>query len=96
MSLQVLQEYFAITTRNLGTDPGVARRKIEVLGQLDVVAPTRDDLLTAIDLHRDHQVSIWDALIVRAAQRSGCSVLLTEDLQDGRVFEDLKVVNPFR
>ena len=42
VSLQVLQEYFAITTRKLGTDPGVARRKIEVLGQLDVVAPTLD------------------------------------------------------
>ncbi len=96
VSLQVLQEYFAITTRKLGTDPGVARRKIEVLAQLDVVAPTLDDLLAAIDLHRDHQVSIWDALIVRAAQRSGCAVLLTEDLQDGRVFEGLKVVNPFR
>ena len=39
---------------------------------------------------------IWDALIVRAAQRGGCAVLLTEDLQDGRVFDGVTIVNPFR
>jgi predicted nucleic acid-binding protein len=33
---------------------------------------------------------------VRAAQRSACTVLLTEDLQDGRVFDGVEVVNPFR
>jgi predicted nucleic acid-binding protein len=75
----------------------VARRKVEVLSLFNVVAPTLDDLLAAIDLHRHHQVSIWDALIVRAAQRSACAVLLTEDLQDGRVFDGVEVVvNPFR
>jgi predicted nucleic acid-binding protein len=58
--------------------------------------PDAGDLLAAIDLHRQHQVSIWDALIVRAAQRSACTVLLTEDLQDGRVFDGVEVVNPFR
>ena len=96
LSLQVIQEYYAITTRKLGTDSGVARRKVEVLSQLEVVTTTLDDLLAAIDLHRAHQVSIWDALVVRAAQRSGCSVLLTEDLQDGRAFDGVEVVNPFR
>ncbi|HET6303379.1 MAG TPA: PIN domain-containing protein [Myxococcota bacterium] len=96
LSLQVLQEYFAITTRKLGTDPDVARRKVEVLALFEVVTPTLDDLLAAIDLHRHHRISFWDALIVRAAQRSACAVLLTEDLQDGRVFDGVKVVNPFR
>ncbi len=74
----------------------MARRKAEVLSQFEVASPTLDDLLAAIDLHQHHRVSIWDALIVRAAQRSGCAVLLTEDLQDGRVFDGVEVVNPFR
>ena len=53
-------------------------------------------ILGAIDLHRLHAISFWDALIVRAAAAAGCQVLLTEDLQDGQVFEGVRVENPFR
>lgn len=55
-----------------------------------------DDVLAAIDLHRLHELSIWDTLIVRTAVMSGCRTLYTEDLQDGRRFEGLEVVDPFR
>jgi predicted nucleic acid-binding protein len=72
-----------------------ARRRIETLSHLDVVGLEVDDLLAAIDLHRLHELSIWDALIVRAALLSGCRTLYTEDLQHGRRFEGLQVVNPF-
>ena len=46
-------------------------------------------------LHRLHQLSIWDALIVRAALATGCRVLFTEDLQHGRRLDGLEIVNPF-
>jgi len=94
LSLQVLQEYFA-ASRKLRVDPAVARQKVELFASLDVVVSGVDDLLAAIDLHRLHGASIWDALVVRAAQRSGCAVLLSEDLQHGRSFDGVRVVNPF-
>jgi predicted nucleic acid-binding protein len=65
------------------------------LGRLEVVSLVADDVLAAIDLHRLHSLSIWDALIVRAALISGCTILYSEDLQRGRRFENLEVVNPF-
>ena len=37
----------------------------------------------------------WDALIVRTAQSARCDVLYTEDLQHGRSYGGLRVVNPF-
>jgi predicted nucleic acid-binding protein len=40
-------------------------------------------------------VSFWDALIVEAAVTGGCEVLYSEDLQYGRWFGALRVVNPF-
>jgi predicted nucleic acid-binding protein len=43
-----------------------------------------------------YRLSWWDALIVGAAQLSGCGSLLTEDLQDGQALGDVRVVNPFR
>jgi predicted nucleic acid-binding protein len=41
-------------------------------------------------------LSWWDALIVSAAQSSGCRYLLTEDLQENQLLGDVEVINPFR
>jgi predicted nucleic acid-binding protein len=34
-------------------------------------------------------------LIVAAAERAGCTVLYTEDLQHGQMIEKLQIRNPF-
>ncbi|HEU4382147.1 MAG TPA: PIN domain-containing protein [Anaeromyxobacteraceae bacterium] len=96
LSLQVLQEYFVTATRELRLDAAVARRKVELLAELDVAVPDLTDVLAAIDLHRLHGFSFWDALVVRAAKQSGCTVLLSEDFQDRRAIDGIRVVNPFR
>lgn len=96
LSLQVLQEYFAVATRKLGISAAAARRRVELLGGLDVVILRVEDLLAAIDLHRLHGFSIWDALVVRAALNAGCRILYSEDFQEGRRIDGLQVVNPFK
>ena len=96
VSLQVLQEYFVAITRKLQVDARTARSKVELLAEFDVAAPEVSDILAAIDLHRLHGFSFWDALVLRSARQSGCSVVLTEDLQDTREVDGLLIVNPFR
>lgn len=96
VSLQVLQEYFVAATRKLQVDPQVARRKVELLAEFDVMKTDVADVLGAIDLHRIHGLSFWDALILRAAKQTGCRVLFSEDLQHAREIEGLKIVNPFK
>jgi len=96
VSLQVLQEYFVAATRKLGVEATVARRKVELFANYHVVVLDVDDVLAAIDLHRLHQVSFWDGLIVRAAKEAGCATLYSEDFQDGRAIDGVRVVNPFR
>jgi predicted nucleic acid-binding protein len=95
VSIQVLQEYFTIATRKLGVDRAIARRKVELFAQLHLVATGLDDILAAIDLHRLHEFSFWDALIVRSALRSGCRILYSEDFQHGRRVDGLQILNPF-
>lgn len=95
VSLQVLQEYFVNVTRKLGVDPQIARQKIELLTELDVIFLSATDILSAVDLHRLNKISFWDALIVRAASKSGCRILLTEDMQHGQELDGVKIVNPF-
>jgi predicted nucleic acid-binding protein len=96
LSLQVLQEYFAVATKKLKIPADGARRRIELLSQLDVVILGVEDLFSAVDLHRLHQFSIWDALVIRAALNGGCRLLYSEDLQEGRRIDGLEIVNPFK
>ena len=96
ISTQVLQEYFVAATRKLSVPAEIARRKLELFGRLDLVAIAQPDILGAIDLHRLHGMSFWDALTVRAATRAACGVLYTEDLQHGWTVDGLRVENPFR
>jgi predicted nucleic acid-binding protein len=95
VSLQVLQEYFVTVTRKLHVDAEVARRKVELFSELDVVTPDIEDVLAAIDLHRLHRISFWDALVLRAAKQGGCAILYSEDMQHQRAVEGIRVVNPF-
>ena len=96
LSTQVLAEFFAAATRKLGLSAASARRRVEIYAGLEVFRPSVDHLLGAIDLHRLHELSIWDALIVRSALASGCAILYTEDLQHDQVFDGLRIVDPFR
>jgi len=95
VSTQVLQEYFVVTTRKLATDPAIARRKLELFATMEVVRIDVAMIVAAIDLHRLHRVSFWDALIVQCASSSGCEELVTEDLQAGRALAGVRVVDPF-
>jgi predicted nucleic acid-binding protein len=96
VSTQVLQEYFVTATRKLSVPAEIARRKVQLFARMNLVAVGLEDILAATDLHRLHQISFWDALLVRTAIRSGCTVLLTEDLQNGRRFDGVEIVNPFQ
>lgn len=50
---------------------------------------------SAFDLCVDHQLSMWNALIVSVAAEQRCRVLLSEDMQDGFTCRGLTVVNPY-
>ncbi len=95
ISVQVLQEYFVAVLGKLQLDAGLAKRKIEVYAKFHVSEPTVNNVLGAIDLHRLHGISFWDALIVQSAKQSGCGVLLTEDMQHGHAIDGVRIVNPF-
>ena len=56
-----------------------------------------------VDLHEaarkiaeKHNYGIYDGVVIAAAMEAGCSVLYSEDLQDGQRIEGLTIRNPFR
>lgn len=95
ISTQVLQEYFVNATRKLGIASEVARASVELYQSMHTVVLLPEDVLEAIDVHRLHSISLWDSLLLSTAAKSGCKILYSEDLQNGRRFGSVRVVNPF-
>ncbi len=98
LSTQVLGEFYVTATRKLEIPlpPSEAGRAVERLAELPTVVVDLPLVLEAIRIHAEAQLSYWDGLIVAAAQRAGCSQLVTEDLQDGRTVGGVGIVDPFR
>jgi predicted nucleic acid-binding protein len=51
--------------------------------------------ISALEIEVKHRISFWDALIVNAAQTAGCTILYSEDMNHGQIFDSVRVVNPF-
>ena len=66
------------------------------LAQWRLHAPNASDLLQAIDLQIEYQLSFWDAQVVQSAASLGCKQILSEDLNHGQVYGDVQVINPFK
>ena len=62
----------------------------------DVADSTFEAMRAALDLAADHQLPIWDALILSVAADQKCRMLLSEDFQHGFTWRGVTVVNPFR
>lgn len=69
------------------------RRALEAVASFEVVATDQHLLLDAHELAAREQLPWFDALIVEAALRSGCSTLYCEVLPHGRRYADLQVCN---
>ena len=95
ISTQVLQEYIVNAVGKLNLDVMVVRRRMELFAKFDIVIPSVEMILAAIDLQRLNSLSFWDAMIVQAARVSGCEILLSEDMQHGQTLAGLRIVNPF-
>lgn len=96
-SIQVLNELYVTLTRKLPRRMG-ADEAWDVVHTLTAWNPQpmdRDVLIRAREIERRYQISWWDSLIVGAAQLQDCDMLLTEDLQQGMIFDRVTVQNPF-
>jgi predicted nucleic acid-binding protein len=97
VSTQVLTEFYAVVTRKLAVPVAVddAEAMTRHLSVLPVVAVDVSLVVAAISGSREWGVSIWDALILRAAESAGCRRVLSEDLADGMSYGSVVVENPF-
>lgn len=96
-SIQVLNEYYVTVTRNLrpGMEPDEAWRDVDALLAWEPQVIDAVLLRRARDLERRHDLGWRDATVVAAAQLQSCTLLLSDDLQDGWSCDGVTVRNPF-
>ena len=93
---QTLGELFRVLTGKAKRDGGLAREAImSWADSFEVADSSWWAFQAAIDLSIDHQLQIWDSLIMAVAAENRCRLLISEDLQNGFTWRGITVVNPF-
>jgi predicted nucleic acid-binding protein len=95
LSTQVLLELFSVMTRKQRMPPENAQTLVLAYARWPVIQSDASLVTMAIEKSIQHQLSIWDAMVLEAALRSGSETLYSEDLQHGQRFGTLTVINPF-
>ena len=94
--LQVLGEFSRVLTTKLKKSSADVRELMLSWSDAVVVADTTwTAFQSAMDLTVDHQISMWDALIMSVAAENKCRLLISEDFQNGFTWRGVTVVNPF-
>lgn len=96
-STQVLAE-FAETLLKLtpARRPETVCAMLDALGPMPVVVPDAGVVRRALEAVGRYRLAFWDGMIVAAAERGGCSRILSEDFNTGQQYFGVTAVNPFR
>lgn len=97
VSVQVLNEFAAVSTRKLKMPIAEVRQVLDTIRAVCEVLPlTEETHVLGLDIAERYRLSIYDAMIVTAALLANCTFLFSEDLHHGLVIErSLTVRNPF-
>ncbi len=96
VTLQCLGELcFSVAKKRPALLDRAYRTVSDIQAFFPVVAAENVDLTRAIQANQQHTLSFWDAMLWATCDRSACTILLTEDFQDGRTLGGVTFRNPF-
>jgi len=96
LPVQTLGELFNLLVRKAGWPPAKARSAIlSWQDAFPLIETSGQVMMGAADLSTDHQLTIWDAVILSAAAEAGCRLLLSEDMHEGFTWRGVTITNPF-
>ena len=96
LSTQVLQEFFVNVTKKIPQplSTSIAREIMRTYLPWVRVATDGEMAIRASEIADTWQTSFWDGMIIAAAERSGATELLSEDLQSCQRIAGILVTNP--
>lgn len=96
LPVQVLGELYQVLIRTGRRTRADARTAVLRWRNAVPVVETSDAILmNALDLSTDHNLGFWDSVILAAAAAASCTLLLSEDFQNGFAWGGVIVASPF-
>src|ERR1700690_674589 len=97
LSVQVLNEFVAVSRRKLDKSWEEVRRALDILRVFcpEPVPLTVETHEGGVHIAEGFGYSIFDSLIIAAALHAGAGILYTEDMRDGQAIDGLSIRNPF-
>lgn len=96
ISAQVLAEFSNVALKKLAFEPKLVEEYVDVFKDIHTVRPDAALVKRALQIKGRYGIQFYDAMMVAAAERSGCDEILTEDLADGQFYVDIQAHNPFK
>jgi len=98
VSQQVLREFANVLIKKKSVEVQAIVNTLREITQVAELAEEKSSLVyDALGTHEKYGYSFYDSLIIEAAMTADCSILLSEDMQDGQIIGDkLRITNPFK
>ena len=96
ISIQVLTEFYSVATRKFRLSSQYAEEILSDYRGWHLHRPDHASVIEAVKLQRRYKLAWFDAMILNSAIESNCSILWTEDFNDGQRFGDLVIRNPYK
>ena len=96
ISVQVLNEFYNSLLKYQISDKKIQEKLQQIIDVVFVTPLTLETIKRCWEIKMKYRFSYYDSLIIASALESNCSILYTEDMQNGQIIENrLKIVNPF-
>ncbi|HEY0244513.1 MAG TPA: PIN domain-containing protein [Mucilaginibacter sp.] len=95
---QSLSEFTNVCLRKWKFPKSKVAELIKTYLQQGIYVPvTEQMLMRSVDIMNKYDFQLFDSIIISSALESGCSLLYSEDMNDGQIIEkQLNIVNPFK
>ena len=95
VSAQVMSELSVTLLKHHLAEEKIINILEQVADTFNVSATTLETVTRAWKIKKKYRFSYWDSLIVAAALENDCTLLASEDLQNGQMLDrKLRIVNP--
>lgn len=96
ISSQVINEFCSQMVGKFKMSHAMIDEYLDSFRDLQACDVTYDLVRHAVMVREECRISYWDALIVSAAEKCGCTEIVTEDLNDGQLYRGMMAINPFK
>ena len=95
ISVQTLTEFTNVCLKKLMLDKSVISVFLDYFDDLQMVRTDSETVRKALEIRSRYGIQFYDAMMVSAALESGCTEILSEDLNDGQDYGGVVAHNPF-